>query len=230
MTRTHRRTTAAAPLALALVLALGACTGGDGGEGAEHSGHGSTGSPGASSSTSTPGSSPTSTPPGSPESVSPEHSAADVAFARDMLEHHQGALDMAALAPERAQDPEVRALAAQIADAQQREMAEMAAWLEVWGEEAAAPGGDGHDDHGSGGQPMAGMGPQERAALEAARDTAFDRLFLDQMGAHHREAVEMARVELTEGQNTQAVALARRVEQEQTEELARMAEIARRLP
>lgn len=62
----------------------------------------------------------------------------DVDFLLMMIPHHQGAVDMAAIALEQADDPEVRALAEQIIAAQEEEIAEMRALVERLGVETTA--------------------------------------------------------------------------------------------
>lgn len=54
----------------------------------------------------------------------------DVDFARGMIAHHQGAIDMAQALLEHGQDPEIRALAAAIIAAQEQEIAFLRSWLE----------------------------------------------------------------------------------------------------
>lgn len=148
------------------------------------------------------------------------HNDADIRFAQEMIPHHRQAVAMAELAPSRAADPRVLALAERVRAAQDPEIATMTGWLETWGAPRTAPGHEGMD-HGSAG--MSGMlGEAEMARLEAARGAAFDRLWLSGMIAHHEGAVAMARAELDGGADAGAVALARRIIDAQEAEIAEM--------
>jgi uncharacterized protein (DUF305 family) len=152
------------------------------------------------------------------------HNEADVTFAQEMIPHHQQAVEMAALAGDRAADPEVRELAADIAAAQEPEIATMTGWLEAWGEDVPAASME-HGDmgHGSSSDAMPGMmTAEEMADLEQAEGTEFDRMFLEMMVEHHSGALEMARTEQAEGENPDAVALAEKIESDQETEIAEM--------
>jgi uncharacterized protein (DUF305 family) len=154
-----------------------------------------------------------------------DHGEADVAFASGMVVHHEGALTMAQDAAQRASTPEVRALAERVLAAQQPEIDQMEGWLAAWGEEGGSHAG--HDVAGT--SDMAGTSEDDTAALAAASGTDYDRLFLEQMTAHHRDAVEMAQREQAEGTAPEAVALAERIEADQTAEIAEMAGLLQQL-
>jgi uncharacterized protein (DUF305 family) len=114
----------------------------------------------------------------------------DIAFAQDMIPHHEQALEMSALALAADASPEVTALARDIQQAQDPEILLMRTWLRDWGAEElphSGPGSDGHEHE------MPGMATGEQLlALSEASGAAFDTLWLDLMVAHHEGAIEMA--------------------------------------
>ncbi|MFC3098184.1 DUF305 domain-containing protein [Alteraurantiacibacter palmitatis] len=115
------------------------------------------------------------------------YAPADVAFMQEMIVHHAQAVEMAALVADRTNNEAIIAIAGRITASQADEMNQMREWLAERGEPAEMAG-MGHVHHSG----MAGMAtPDQMAQLAAARSTAFDRLFLELMIAHHRGAVKM---------------------------------------
>jgi uncharacterized protein (DUF305 family) len=130
------------------------------------------------------------------------YTEADVRFMTEMIGHHAQAIVMSRLAPERAESPAIRTLAARIINAQRDEIASMQTWLRDRGRPVPSPDTTGaHAGHDMGG--MQGMEHGAHAAmpgmltaaqltqLAQARGPVFDRLFLQFMIQHHRGATSM---------------------------------------
>ena len=164
------------------------------------------------------------------------HTEADVRFMTDMIGHHAQAIVMSRLAPERAESPAIRTLAARIINAQRDEIASMQAWLRERGRPAPSPDTTGaHVGHDMGSMP--GMDHGDHAAmpgmlsaaqltqLAAARGPVFDRLFLQFMIQHHRGATSMVeKLFATDGagQDEGVFKLASDINVDQVTEIARM--------
>lgn len=113
-------------------------------------------------------------------------SPADVSFMQGMIVHHQQAVDMAKLVRQRTNNEAVLKTADRIEAGQKDEMDFMRTWLEDRNLDVAMQG-MGHAHH-----TMKGMAsPEQMRELAAANGTAFDRLFLELMVAHHLGAVDM---------------------------------------
>lgn len=60
-----------------------------------------------------------------------DYNEADVAFVQAMIEHHENAVIMAAKILKKGANPEIRALAFAIVEAQDKEIDKMLAWLKA---------------------------------------------------------------------------------------------------
>jgi uncharacterized protein (DUF305 family) len=146
------------------------------------------------------------------------HNADDITFARDMMPHHEQALQLVDLARDRSSDPALLELASAIAAAQGPEMDKMAGMLRSWGQDPEA--GMDHSGHGMAMPGMVDDATMQR--LESLRGAEFDTLWLESMISHHQGAVEMAKAEIANGDNSDAKALAEEIIKAQEAEIAQM--------
>lgn len=117
------------------------------------------------------------------------YSPADSQFMQDMIPHHHQAVEMAALVADRTNRPELIDAAGRINASQDDEIKFMQDWLRSRGEPVPDPTAH-HAMHTT--HTMAGMAtPEQMAELAVAEGTAFDRMFLTLMIAHHEGAVRM---------------------------------------
>jgi uncharacterized protein (DUF305 family) len=162
-----------------------------------------------------------------------DYTQADVRFVQGMIMHHAQAVVMSDWATTHGARPDLVILCKRIALSQRDEIKVMRSWLEERGLSAPDP------LHPSSSPDMPGMdmgqGPQtlmpgmltaeEMRQLDAARDTAFDRLYLTGMIKHHQGALSMvAELFATPGGGQQAdlFGLATDVDAGQRVEIARM--------
>lgn len=148
-----------------------------------------------------------------------QHNAADVAFAKGMIPHHRQAVEMADLAPTRAESAEVKKLADEIKKAQDPEIKTLSGWLTSWGEQVPAEGAMDHSMHGADGGMMT---PEEMDNLQKASGKAFDTAFMQLMIKHHEGAVTMAKTEKADGAFPDAKTMADAIITSQTAEITRM--------
>ncbi len=125
----------------------------------------------------------------------PEPAAPDVHFVAGMIPHHAQAVKMAGWAPTHGASAALQRFAERIVVAQRDEIAMMRTWLGTQG--VPVPAADAthmmmQRDGMSHPMLMPGMlSDEEMAQLDAARDAAFDRLFLRFMIRHHQGAITM---------------------------------------
>jgi uncharacterized protein (DUF305 family) len=137
-------------------------------------------------------------------------------FIAQMTVHHQSAIEMAEMARERGEHPQIKQLADAIVQAQADEIDEMEASHErLFGE-----GVQGHE-HGDLGLSEDEMGAHaDMAELESAEP--FDQAFIDMMIPHHQGAIRMARVELENGEDGEIAAIAEAIIEAQSREIEQM--------
>jgi len=157
---------------------------------------------------------------GSTDSGGAQFNDADVTFAQSMIPHHEQAVEMATMAQERASSAEVKQLADKIKAAQGPEIDTMTGWLEDWGQEVSPDAENGMEHSGSDESGM--MSEDDMESLGAATGAAFDQMFLEMMIEHHTSAIEMAKTEQQDGENPDAIALAEKIEADQTAEITEM--------
>ncbi|MEU9185599.1 DUF305 domain-containing protein [Streptomyces sp. NPDC048484] len=149
--------------------------------------------------------------------------SADFDYARMMIEHHNQAIEMTELAPKHASSTRVKRLAERISAAQGPEVETMEAWLKNHGD-AKKNGAEKNKGHHH--DVMPGMATEAQLkTLRAAKDEAFDELFLKLMITHHNGAITMATDVLSQGNNIQIGEMADDVIAQQTTEISRMREM-----
>ena len=140
--------------------------------------------------------------------------SADAMFAVQMAVHHESAVQMARMAEQRVQRPEIRQLARDIERAQTAEIAQLRAAATRLGADPDAPAG------GMGSEMAAGMGSE--TDLAEVPDDQFDRAFLEAMIPHHQMGVHMARMVQRAGSDQEIGAMAAEMVRVQTDEISLM--------
>lgn len=151
----------------------------------------------------------------------------DRQFIDMMVPHHEGAVEMAKIAQQRAEHPEIKQMADAILQAQESEIAAMKSWRQAWyGSDETPPmhmmpmidGMGGHAGHGS---------TMDMAAdVEALRQAPepFDRAFIDAMIPHHQMAVDAAKLAETRATRAEIKELAKAIVEGQQREVDQMTE------
>ncbi len=146
------------------------------------------------------------------EQANSEYSAADIAFAEQMIPHHEQAIEMSDIALLNTTTPELLQLAQEIKGAQSPEIEIMKSW-------------DGVKASMHAGHMMDGMlSDDELSELRAAKGKEFDRLFLKGMIKHHEGAIAMAQ-EVAASMNKDVADLSASIIAAQQLEIAKMNEL-----
>ncbi len=151
-----------------------------------------------------------------------EHNDTDVMFLQMLAYHQEQGLRMTTTAIKRAKNPQLATLAQAIQATEKDELAMMRTWLEDWDaptEVDQAPSL--HADHGG----LPGTGEAEIKALSKVKAASFDTAFLNLFLAHQHQAMEMSKVELTGGKNSEAKKFAERVQQSRQGEIQQMLQL-----
>ena len=125
--------------------------------------------------------------------LGPADATYDLRFIDAMIVHHEGAIVMAEAALENSERDEIIQLATEIISEQEREIAQMQEWREVWYPDAPEEPVMYHEEMG---HDMA-MSEEMAAAMRmdmdlGPADEEFDLRFINAMILHHEAAVEMA--------------------------------------
>jgi len=118
----------------------------------------------------------------------PVDGSTEVTFARDMMAHHEQAVDMAFILHDRTRDAALRQFTLDIVLTQQAQIGQMYGWLSVWGVTISGlqPPMQGH-------MGRMGMAAQEEVnALRTLPMTEAETSFLQLMIQHHQGGVAMA--------------------------------------
>jgi uncharacterized protein (DUF305 family) len=140
----------------------------------------------------------------------------DERFIDMMAAHHQMAIDMARVAQQHAQLPEMQLIADDIVSTQQAEIEVLASIKEA--------------EFDSSEVPMM-MNPEEPSMYamampdELAQQEPFDLAFIDSMIPHHASAIEMASTALIHSDNPEIKSLARIIIDAQSREIGEMIEL-----
>ena len=176
------------------------------------------------------------------QDVVPGSDSVDAGFARDMSRHHLQGVEMANLALERSNDPEIRLIAFDISSTQTNQAGRMQGWLALWGlpvsggrtmawmEDESGGGMSAMSDHSSASPSdstsMPGMATEDELTnLRQLSGSAFDVEFLRLMIRHHQGGREMAQYAAEQAAEPAVRNLAGAIADTQTAEVGTMTEM-----
>jgi uncharacterized protein (DUF305 family) len=128
-------------------------------------------------------------------------------WARKMIEHHRGAIEMSRIFIEQGGDPQFVQMAREGSEKQQREIAELERMIA-----GGISGGSGQAN------PYGPAEQQMHQQMMAARGANLTETWARKMIAHHRGGVAMSAILIRQGGDPEVVAMARRVAADQRRE------------
>ena len=152
----------------------------------------------------------------------PTHNDADIGFLRDMIDHHDQANFISAIALRGSASVAVRNAALDVVAAQRYEVGLMEGWLIEWGIDEGDPNRDAMAWMGMPSKPgvMPGMAtPAQLDELAKASGEALDVRFVELMIEHHRGGVHMAEAARESAGDPQVRWLAGRMVRNQRQEI-----------
>lgn len=149
----------------------------------------------------------------------------DQMFIDMMVPHHEAAIEMAQIAQEKAEQPELKQMAAEIIADQEKEIAQLKTWRQEWYGSDSTP-------------PMSAMpmlpGMTEMADgsmtmdmtmdIEKLRNTteSFDLMFIDLMISHHQIAIDAAMMAEKQATRAEVRDLAQKIIEKQQAEIEQL--------
>ncbi|MBC6434566.1 DUF305 domain-containing protein [Nostoc sp. HG1] len=156
-------------------------------------------------------------------SLGPKDENFDLRFIDGMTPHHEGAVTMAQEALQKSQRPEIKQLAQDIINAQQKEIAQLKEWRTAWYPSASATPMMYSSEMGH----MMPMSEEMKSNMMmnmdlGAADDQFDLRFINAMLPHHEGAVTMAKEALQKSDRPEVKELAQEIITSQQQEIAQM--------
>jgi uncharacterized protein (DUF305 family) len=147
----------------------------------------------------------------------------DLRFIDAMILHHQGAVVMAQEVQQKSTRPEMKQLANEIIEAQEKEIVQMQQWRKAWYPNAGEQAMAWHSQMGH----MMAMSPEQMKAMQmdmdlGKSDAEFDLRFLNAMIPHHEGALTMAQDVLSKSKRLEIKRLAENIITSQQKEIDRM--------
>lgn len=145
----------------------------------------------------------------------------DEHFIEQMIPHHDGAINMAKLALQKAKRPEIKNLAENIISAQENEIIEMQNWYKNWfGKDVSKTSVSMMGGGMMSGSGMHMGGQEDIASIENATD--FDKAFIEAMIPHHQLAIMMAQMLKSGTNRPEMLTLANNIIKSQSKEIEQM--------